>query len=80
MMEFGRTWKDGASLRRGAAETIVLQCDYNEEFIEALKQAIPWKDRRWDPKRTAWVIADQYDVVVRRLVAEYLGEYVVVRG
>jgi len=76
-MDFGRTWRDGASLKRGAADTIVLRCDYDEEFIEALKEAIPWKYRRWDPKRNAWVIGEQYDVLVRQLVAEYLGEYVV---
>lgn len=78
-MNFGRTWRDGAALTR-IAEGLMLQCDYDVDFIEALKEAIPWEARRWDPKRNAWVIANQYGALVRRLIAEYLGEYVIIRG
>lgn len=78
-MEFGRTWKDGAALTR-IAEGLMLQCDYDEEFIAALKEAIPWIERRWDPKRNAWIIAYQHGLVVCRLLREHLNEYVIIRG
>jgi len=76
-MRFHRTWKDGTSLTLSAG-MLVLRCDYDPEFIEALKEAVPPRDRKWVDADQAWVIHERHERVVRRLLGEHLNEYVVV--
>lgn len=57
---------------------LVLRCDYDPDFVEALKEAVPASHRQWDPAEKAWVIHERHEKLVRRLLAEYLNEYVVV--
>ena len=68
-----RGYLDGASLTK-EGHNLVLECDYDEEFVDALKHAIPIGSRRWLPGRKAWVIDAHYARTVRALVRDYLGE------
>lgn len=47
-----------------------LRVDYDEEFIEAIKDALPPHYRGWDPATARWVIPEQFERTVRHLVRQ----------
>ena len=74
-MRFHRDWRDSASLRLRKGR-LILQCDYDEDLIAALKKAIPSPERRWEPKYKAWIITRRHERLVIRLIRKHLGELV----
>lgn len=74
-MRFHRDWRDGASLKLRKGR-LILQCDYDVDLIAALKKAIPSRERSWNPKHKAWIIARRHERLVIRLIRKHLGELV----
>lgn len=37
-----------------------LDCPYNEDFIDEMKQVVPREERRWDKHKRMWWISDLY--------------------
>lgn len=48
---------------------------YNQAFVAALKESIPWQDRDWsDTFHKAWAVAPRYADTVRSLMTEHFGD------
>jgi len=62
-----------AILMGGAGEWVTLRSPYNEDFIKALKDAIPSRSREWDRVHKGWRIALEWADVVVDLVEEHGG-------
>lgn len=45
-----------------------------EEFVEALKELVPPRNRRWDGERKAWWIDEEYLDEARELALEHFEE------
>jgi len=74
-MNFSRDWRSGASLRK-VGSIIVLECDYDPELIEQIKERIPSWERTWNPATRQWEFAEKHTRLVQRLVRDYLNEIV----
>jgi hypothetical protein len=49
---------------------------YNQAFVSALKDAIPWQDRNWsDTFHRAWAVDPRYADTVCSLMAEHFGDF-----
>ena len=49
-----------------------IRCKYNKDFIDRLKQAIPYTDRGWDGTTRTWAFLEAWLPVVERLVEDSL--------
>jgi len=65
------------SLEKGS---LVLRCDYDPDLVAELKTQIPYTDRSWDPDRKTWLVAPKHGQLVASLVAQYLGDLVMIPG
>ena len=74
-MNFSRDWRSGASLRK-IGSIIILECDYDSELIEQIKENIPPWERAWNPAAKQWEFAEKYGRLVQRLVRDCLNEIV----
>ena len=53
---------------------LIYRSRYDAGLVAALKQAIPYADRRWDNARKAWVVAACHGQALVALTAQYLDE------
>jgi hypothetical protein len=54
--------------------SLVLQCRYDAGLVAALKTAIPYTERRFDPARKVWVTTPNHAKLLAELITQYLGE------
>jgi hypothetical protein len=53
---------------RDGEEFLVLKTPFNRDYVEALKAALPWDERRWAPELYSWVVhRNSLDVVISLL-------------
>ena len=52
-------------------EHLRIDSDYNEAFITALKNTIPWKKRQWDKEKKCWFIDKFFKPIVLSLLEEH---------
>ena len=52
-------------------EGYLLRFNYDEKFIEDLKQAIPHTLREWRPEEKLWWVATEYDATLQTLFANF---------
>lgn len=43
-----------------AEQGMYLDCPYNADFLDEMKQVVPREERRWDNKKKMWWISDLY--------------------
>lgn len=60
-----------ATPRKTGEEWSIALPEYNPQFKDALKAAVPPSARRWDPQMKVWVVADEWMEVVEELVVRY---------
>ena len=51
--------------------TVGFESPYDPKLVEALKQAIPWRDRRWDGDQKLWFVAPQHAETLADLAEKY---------
>lgn len=51
---------------------LAINAPYNKSFIEALKLAIPWKDRSWSSPH--WIVLDKHRATVDSLIYAYYNQ------
>lgn len=57
-------------------EQLALYSPFNNEFKDALKEAIPYTSRRFDWDNRAWIVDPQYGPAVRDLVLKHFGIHI----
>lgn len=57
-------WKEG---KYG----MYLDCPYNPDFLERMKEVVPEDERKWDGLRKSWWVSDAYLDEVDALVFEF---------
>jgi len=57
---------------------MIVQTPYDPGFVAELKTAIPATERKFDPKRKAWVVAPEHGNLVASLITLHFGEMVFV--
>jgi len=62
-----------------ATWTHCVRSDYDAGYIEALKQAIPHRERKWDGERKVWLFRRRHVDTVISLLRFYFGDYNYVR-
>jgi len=45
---------------QSAKEGMYLDCPYNQDFLDEMKEVVPREERRWDNQRKQWWISDAY--------------------
>lgn len=63
----------GRSETRGRLSGTRLTTPYNEDWIEAMKDAVPPHARHWDRDQREWWIADEFMDTVAELCDEHFG-------
>ncbi len=53
--------------------SLALDSSYDPGLVAALKAAVPYSDRRWNPDEKMWRIGAQHGATVASLAAQYLG-------
>lgn len=48
-----------------------IDSDYNEAFISAFKNTIPWKKRQWDKEKKCWFVDKFFKPIVLSLLEEH---------
>jgi len=43
-----------------AEQGMYLDCPYNADFLDEMKQVVPREERRWDNNKKMWWISDLY--------------------
>lgn len=56
--------------------SLAVNFSYDPGLIGALKAAIPYVDRKWDPGQKVWHIAPQHGQTMAKLIEQYLDETV----
>ena len=65
---------------RGIAEleycgpVLKLRTPYHERFIASLKEAIPWRSRKWNPEERCWEVRRVWEGEVLTLLSDYFDE------
>jgi len=54
-------------------DTILVRTPYNVGFLTALKNAIPHKDRKWNPVEKRWEVSEPYKNIVKTLILAHYG-------
>jgi hypothetical protein len=57
---------------------LVFRSTYDRALVEALKNQIPYSDRKWNNDRKAWIVAPQWGQTLADLCQRYLGVTVAV--
>jgi hypothetical protein len=53
-----------------------VETPYNQAFVAALKESIPWQDRDWsDTFHKAWAVDPRHADAVRSLMTEHFGDF-----
>lgn len=51
--------------------------EYNEDYINTMKEKIPYRYRKWDPDESVWKYTDKkYLAVIKWLLSHHYGGYV----
>lgn len=53
--------------------SLALDSSYDPGLVAALKAAVPYSDRRWNPDERMWRVSPQHGVTVAMLANQYLG-------
>lgn len=48
-----------------------IQAPFNAQFRDELKTRIPPRERRWDPTRNSWVVANEWMEVAEEVIVKY---------
>ena len=54
--------------------TIGFESLYDPDLVADLKEAIPWRDRRWDGDQKLWFVAPRWAETLADLAEQYLGK------
>lgn len=57
--------------------SLIVTFRYDPDLVQALKDTVPYTDRRWDSSRKAWLVAPQYGKQIQDLFMQHLGEHVI---
>jgi len=60
-------------------ETLHVTTPYNAKYVEAIKNTLPRKSRRWNPTLKVWAIEAQYKTRVEHLIKTYFGDSIVIK-
>ena len=62
-------------LNLAPGNTLEVKTPYNASFVKALKDAVPYRDRKWDGDRRIWHVRASYFTAVTALIGQhYPGE------
>jgi hypothetical protein len=50
---------------------IYVVAPYNPEFVNALKEGIPWHARKWDGDAKHWAVSADYQMTLETIAADY---------
>lgn len=57
--------------RHGGRQGVRLHTPFDDRFVTALKDAVPWASRHWDERRRAWWVAKEFAELAQQLVLLY---------